>query len=78
MSMAEFGKVFGVSHVAVVKWESEQRNISPAMEVYIRLYVLEHLQVRDKEFRDLYNKISLEMLSKQKGAKAHPIIIDAA
>jgi DNA-binding transcriptional regulator YiaG len=78
MSMANFGKIFGVTHVAIVKWESGQRNISPSMEICIRLYVLEHLQARDKEFRNLYNTIKLEMLSKHKAGKIHPLVIDAA
>lgn len=76
MSMVEFGKVFGVTHVAVVNWENGKRNMSPPMELCIRLYVLDHLQARDKEFRILYNKISLEALSKHKGGKIHPLAID--
>lgn len=39
MSCVDFGKTFGVSHVAVVKWENEKNGISPALELYIRLYV---------------------------------------
>ncbi len=39
MSCADFGKTFGVSHIAVVKWENEQNGISPALELYIRLYM---------------------------------------
>jgi len=76
LSMAEFGKVFGITHVAVVKWESGQRNISPPMEICIRLYILEQLHARDKEFRNLYNTIKLEMLSKHKTEKIHPLVID--
>ena len=77
MSKVEFGKAFGVTHVAVVNWENGKRNISPSLEVCIRLYVLDHLNARDKEFRVLYHKINLETLSKHKGAKIHPLIIDA-
>jgi len=77
MTMAEFGKALGVTHVAIVNWESEKRNISPSMEVYIRLYVLEQLHARDKEFRKLYNEMSLEKLSKKEG-KIHPLKIDVA
>ncbi len=78
MSMAAFGKAFGVSHVAVLKWENEERKVGPPLELCIRLYVLNHLHVRDKEFRNLYNHISLETLSKPVEGKIHPLSIDIA
>jgi transcriptional regulator with XRE-family HTH domain len=78
MSMAEFGKAFGVSHVAVLKWENGERNVSPPLEICIRLYTLNHLHAKDKEFRNLYNQISLDMLSKSKERKIHPLSIDIA
>jgi DNA-binding transcriptional regulator YiaG len=42
MTAVEFGKIFDVSHVAVVKWESNENKISPALDFYIRLYILVH------------------------------------
>ncbi len=78
LSMVDFGKTLGVTHVAVVKWENGQRNISPPMEICIRLSVLEHLHARDKEFGELYKKINLEMLSNSKSKKIHLLAIDAA
>ena len=78
LSMAEFGKLFGVSHVAVMKWENAQRMTSPPMEVCIRLHLLEHLHVRDREFRNLYNKISQEVLTKVRRTKITPLAIDAS
>ena len=78
LSMAEFGGIFGVTHVAVVNWESGKRNISPAMEICIRLYVLDNLKIRDKEFRVLYHKISLEIFCKREQEKSYPLVIDAA
>ncbi len=77
MSCAGFGKTFGVSHVAVVKWENEQNGISPALELYIRLYMMTYLNAKDNEFRALYNDLSLEKLSKGHSGKIHPITIDA-
>jgi DNA-binding transcriptional regulator YiaG len=77
MSCADFGKTFGVSHVAVVKWENEKNGISPALELYIRLHMMSYLRVKDKEFRALYNDLSLEKLSKGRKGKIHPIAIDA-
>ncbi len=76
MSMADFGKVFGVSHVAVLKWENGKNHVSPPTDIYIRLYILDHLHAKDKEFRSLYNKISPKSLSKHKGEKIRPIAID--
>ena len=77
MNMTEFGKAFGVSHVAVLKWEGAQNQISPSLEVCIRLYVLNHLQAKDKEFRALYNDIDLYQLSKGPKGTIHQIAVDA-
>src|SRR5258706_11846209 len=60
LTTTAFGKIFGVSHVAVLKWEKGERRLSPSIELCIRLYVLDHLHVKDKEFRSLYNTITLE------------------
>ncbi len=65
LTTTEFGKIFGVTHSAVVQWENGKRNLSPPIEFCIRLYVLNHLHVKDKEFRNLYNKISIEQLSQR-------------
>jgi DNA-binding transcriptional regulator YiaG len=76
MSTTDFGKIFGVTHVAVVKWENGKTHAPTSTDIYIRLYVLNHQQVKDKEFRNLYNTISPETLSKHKGEKIRPISID--
>lgn len=78
MTTTEFGKIFGVRHSAVVQWENGKRNLSPSIEVCIRLYVMNHLHVKDKEFRNLYNKISIEQLSQKVDKKSFPIEIDAS
>jgi DNA-binding transcriptional regulator YiaG len=77
MSCADFGKIFDVSHVAVVKWENEKNGVSPALELYIRLYMMTYLNAKDNEFRALYNNLSLDKLSKSRKGKIHPIAIDA-
>ena len=77
MTSTEFGKIFGVSHVAVLKWEKGENKVSPALELCIRLYVLDHLKAKDKEFRTLYKELSTELLSKDKKKKIHPIVVDA-
>jgi DNA-binding transcriptional regulator YiaG len=78
MTSVEFGKAFGVSHAAVLKWESGENRVSPSLELCIRLYVLDHLRAQDAEFRALYKEVSLEKLSKEKkNEKIHPIVVDA-
>lgn len=78
MTMTEFGRTFGVTHVAVLNWENGKRNISAPMEVCIRLFVLDHLRAKDKEFRSLYKIINLEQLSSHKERKIPLIAIDAS
>lgn len=78
MTTIDFGKIFGVSHVAVLKWESGENKISPALDVYIRLYILDYLRAKDKEFRSLYQQLNLGELSKVGKGKIHPIAVDAA
>lgn len=76
LSMEEFGKVFGVSHVAVSKWENSRNGISPALDVCIRLYIMEHLQVKDIEFRQLYRDLNLCKLTKNKNVKIMPLVVN--
>ncbi len=77
MTTTEFGKVFGVTHVAVLQWENGKRRLSPPLELCLRFYVLDHLHAKDKEFRNLYHKISLEDLSKKRSEKIVPLEINA-
>jgi DNA-binding transcriptional regulator YiaG len=62
MSYRDFAKIFGVSHIAVVKWEKEKSRMNPSTEIYLRLYILNYLKVTDKEFRKFYLKFSPENL----------------
>ena len=78
MTTTEFSKIFGVRHSAVVQWENGKRNLSPSIEICIRLYVMNHLHVKDKEFRNLYNRISIEQLSQNGSHPSDPIEIDAS
>jgi DNA-binding transcriptional regulator YiaG len=77
MTTTEFGKLFGVTHVTVLKWESGDNRFSPALELCVRLYILDHLKAKDKEFRALYKELNLEKLSKKEEKKIHPFVIDA-
>jgi|SRR5579862_1384378 len=75
MTTTEFGKIFGVRHSAVVQWENGKRNITPSIELCIRLYVFDHLKAKDKEFRNLYNEI-VEHLSQESDEEFPPIEVD--
>lgn len=63
MSYRDFARLFGVSHVAVVKWEKEKSRMNPSTEVYLRLYILNYLNINDKEFRNYYLKINPENIA---------------
>jgi DNA-binding transcriptional regulator YiaG len=77
MTTTEFGKTFGVSHVAVLKWESGKNKISASLDLCIRLYVLDFLKAKDKDFRALYKELNLQQLSKEPKKKIHPIAVEA-
>lgn len=76
LSTTDFGKIFDVSHAAISKWESEKARPPAAADVYIRLYLLDHLSAKDKEFRSLYNKISPASLAKNSGEEIAPISVN--
>lgn len=63
MSTREFANLFGVTHAAVLKWENEKSRMNPSTEVCLRLHILNHLKVADKEFRRLYLKINPQKLA---------------
>lgn len=67
MSTTEFGEKLGVSHAAVVKWEKEQAQISPAQEPYLRLFLCERF--KDSELLRIYREIRPELLAKAEHAK---------
>lgn len=69
LSYRDFAKLFSVSHAAVVKWEKEKSKMNPNTEVSLRLYILDHLKVADKEFRKWYLELSQYHLSNAKNKK---------
>lgn len=76
MTTKEFGEILGVSHVAVVKWESGHMSANLSADVCIRLYILDHLEAKDKEFRSFYQEINPAVLSKTRHEKPKPLVID--
>lgn len=76
MSTREFAHLFGVTHAAVLKWENEKSRMNPSTEVCLRLHILNHLKVADKEFRKMFLKISPQNLADAEN-ETTPLEIDA-
>jgi DNA-binding transcriptional regulator YiaG len=57
LTKSEFGKLFGVTHPAVVKWEKSQNNRSKmnlTTQRDLRLLLLDRLLTRDEDFRKAF------------------------
>lgn len=65
LTTTAFGKIFGVSHAAVIKWESGPKNIPPTTELCVRLFILDRLHAKNEEFGKLYHEVS-QLLAKHK------------
>lgn len=65
MTTTAFGEVFGVSHAAVIKWESG-RLPAPPMDVYIRMYIMNRLNAKNADFGKLFHAISMTELVQAK------------
>ena len=60
LTLNEFGQLFGVTHVAVIKWErrgAQPTHASRAAELVIRLYVLDAVLKGATAFRDAYRQL---------------------
>lgn len=66
MTTTQFGKAFGVTHVAVLKWEANENQIPPTTEKCIRMFALEKLSGQDNELIKLYHEIDVESLAKKR------------
>ncbi|MDB6080842.1 MAG: hypothetical protein JWO53_114 [Chlamydiia bacterium] len=76
MSTVEFGKLLGVSHVAVLKWVREERKMNVTTEIFLRSCILNQLKVTDKDFRRIYLTFKPEVISKR-AIESIPLEIDA-
>jgi len=76
LTTKDFGKMLGVSHVAVVKWEGGKTKPSVSADIYIRLYVIDQLKVKDKEFRSLFEETTPSKLTEAKKKKPIPLSIN--
>jgi DNA-binding transcriptional regulator YiaG len=79
LTTTKFGQFFGVTHTAVLKWESGQVRPQPTTEIFIRLFVLENLCAKSDEFLKLYHEIRPADLLKQRRSNLdfQPVKIDA-
>jgi len=67
MTLENFGKQFGMSHVAILKWEkakNKSAKISPTTELYIRLFILEKLESNNQTFRDAFREFNIQKIAK--------------
>jgi DNA-binding transcriptional regulator YiaG len=76
MSTHKFAEALGVTHVAVLHWEKDGKKMNAGTEIVLRLYVLNHLKVSDKVFRNIYNKLNLKAIAKRQ-IESSPLEIDA-
>lgn len=78
MTTTAFGQIFGATHSAVLKWEKDESCMNSTTELCIRLYILDRLKTKDKEFRKFYHK-SIGNFSKYRKVKTkmHPLEMDA-
>ena len=65
LTTTAFGQAFGVTHAAVLKWESGQGHIPPTTELCVRLFVLDRLSAKNEEFGKFYHKITIQSLVQQ-------------
>lgn len=77
MTTTAFGKVFGVSHAAVIKWESGQLP-APPMDVYIRMYVMDRLNAKNADFGKLFHEVNMADLvqAKKERRKEKPLSLN--
>lgn len=68
MTTTAFGEVFGVTHVAVLKWENGQLP-SPSTDICIRMFVMDRLHAKNAEFGKLFHKVSMASLAEAKKKK---------
>lgn len=77
MTTTTFGKVFGVSHAAVIKWEGGQLP-TPPMDLYIRMYAMNRLHAKNEDFGKLFHEVSMVELvqAKKERRKAKPLSLN--
>lgn len=75
MSQVEFGKLFGITHPAVVKWEKagdKAAKINLTTQRDLRLLLLDRLLTRDDDFRKAFRIVHITKFS----GKINPLEFD--
>ena len=60
LTQSEFGKLFGVTHPAIVKWEKKGNSASKMnllTQRDLRLWLLDQLLIRDEDFRKAFKLV---------------------
>lgn len=76
MSVHKFAEALGVTHVAVLNWENEERKMNADTDINLRLHLLNYLKVTDKEFRQIFTALDRKSIASRK-IEQLPIEIDA-
>lgn len=69
MTLEAFGKNFGMTHVAVLNWEKTKNKpakINPAVELFMRLFILEKLKMNNQVFRETFREFDIQRISKER------------
>lgn len=61
MTTTQFAELLGVTHPAVLNWEKERSHQSLSTDVFIRLFLADHLKQNDKVFRNTFNIIRTKL-----------------
>ncbi len=68
MTLEDFGKQFGMTHVAVINWERAKNRpakASPTTELCIRLFILEKLKINNEIFRETFREFDIQRIAKE-------------
>ena len=68
MTLENFGQEFGVTHAAVLNWEktrNKSAKINPTTELYIRLFILDKLNINNQAFRDMFREFDIQSIAKE-------------
>ena len=76
LTLMQFAARFGVSHVAVIKWEKSGNRLTSmswSIEKDIRLFIREQLSTAPKDFLSFYSQLAAERTDQSAG-----IVLNAA
>lgn len=68
MTLENFGKQFGMTHVAVLTWEkmkNKPAKINLTTELCLRLFILEKLGINNQIFRETFREFDFEAIAKE-------------